>query len=38
MRCNPIHNLLPVHEFEVEPIRSTHMTDNPIFDPYIDIT
>jgi hypothetical protein len=32
-----IHDLLPVHEIEVEPIRSTHRTDNPMFDPYIDM-
>jgi hypothetical protein len=29
---------LPVHEIEidVEPIGSTQITDNPMFDPYID--
>jgi hypothetical protein len=32
-----IHDLLPVHEIEVEPIRSTHRTDNPMFDHYIDM-
>ena len=31
------HDLLPVYEIEAEPVRSTHITDNPMFDRYIDM-
>ena len=31
------HDLLPVYEMEVEPVRSTHITDNPMFDPDLDM-
>ena len=31
------HDLLPVYEIEVEPVRSTHITDNPMFDPDLDM-
>ena len=30
------HDLLPVYDFEVEPVRSTGTTDNPMFDPDLD--
>jgi hypothetical protein len=31
------HDLLPVYEIEVEPVRSMHRTDNPMFDPDLDM-
>jgi hypothetical protein len=30
------HHLLPVYEIDVEPSRSTHVNENPMFDSYID--
>jgi hypothetical protein len=31
------HDLWLVYEIEVEPVRSTHITDNPMFDPDLDM-
>ena len=31
------HDLLPVYENEAAPVRSTHATEDPMFDSYIDI-
>jgi hypothetical protein len=31
------HDLLPVHEIEAEPVGSTQIIDNPMFDLYVDI-